>query len=89
MTNVSCPLILSCLFRIEIGPAYAKDGKQDTPRGFPKTYPILPAANAVSRALFSVDNTGKSKHLTTMFMTFGQFLDHDITLTPKAECQKK
>jgi len=80
------------IFDAIIDPAYAKDGKHDTPRGFPGTSPIVPPANAVSRALFSIErgNTENAKkHLTTLFMTFGQFLDHDITLTPHAPCGKR
>ena len=72
-------------------PAYAKDGKHDTPRGYPGTYPILPPPNAVTRELFTVEyaNTGNKKLVTTLFMTFGQFLDHDLTFTPHSSCKQK
>ena len=69
-------------------PAYADDGANDTPRGFPGTSPVLPPANAVTQQLFQVEkkNTGNDMKLTTLFMTFGQFLDHDLTETPMAKC---
>jgi len=73
---------------INLAPAYADDGTNDTPRGFPGTSPVLPPANAVTQQLFQVEkkNTGNDMKLTTLFMTFGQFLDHDVTETPMAKC---
>lgn len=50
-----------------------------------------PTAHDVSRTLFKL--TKKSvknfKGLSTLFMTFGQFLDHDLALTPHEECKNK
>lgn len=62
----------------------------DTPRGFPGTFPEVPPANKVSQALFNVEHTNKGNgHLTVMFMTFGQFLDHDLALSTHPECHDK
>ena len=73
---------------------YARDGRHDTPRGFPNTYPVLPPANKVTQTVFQTERTnpkpsGANVHLSTLFMTFGQFLDHDITFTPHASCTEK
>jgi len=86
-------LIIKILFSrisIIIAPAYADDDKHDTPRGFPGTR-VLPPVNAVSQQLFEVENenTGNSMQLTTLFMTFGQFLDHDVAETPQVPCKQK
>jgi len=78
--------IVNILF-INLAPAYAGDGASDTPRGFPGTSPVLPPANAVTQQLFlEKKNTGHNMKLTTLFMTFGQFLDHDVTETPLEKC---
>ena len=73
------------MFSFWIAPQYA-DGK-DIPRGFPGT-PNIPSAHQVSQA-FSKEkqNTGNYKDLSVLFMTFGQFLDHDIGLSPHASCK--
>lgn len=74
-----------------VDPEYASDGKFDTPRGFPNTNPVLPPPNAVTQQLFDVENqnSGSTKKITTLFMTFGQFLDHDFTETPHQSCKQK
>ena len=58
------------------------------PRGFPETKPELPTANQVSQSIFHVEleNTGNDLGLAVAFMTFGQFLDHDITEVPIVPC---
>ena len=43
----------------------------------------LPSPRAVSSAVHSVRETQKKPPLSVMVMQFGQFLDHDITLTPE------
>ena len=60
----------------------------DTPRGFPETNPVIPPANKVSLAAFSAltTNGGNSQKLSTLFMTVGQFLDHDIGISPHRTC---
>ena len=58
-----------------------EDGKE-VPRGGvnPST---LPNARSVSRAVHRPQQGEKSTNATLMLMQFGQFLDHDITLTPE------
>jgi len=62
-----------------------EDGK-DVPRGGvnPST---LPNARSVSRAVHRPQQGEKSTNATLMLMQFGQFLDHDITLTPEPEAE--
>ena len=85
-------LILLSLFKAS---GYANDGKRDTPRGFPNTYPVLPPPNQISQRLFQVERLSLNRQFaivqkpTTLYMTFGQFLDHDISFTPHATCQEK
>ncbi|XP_057310631.1 lactoperoxidase-like [Hydractinia symbiolongicarpus] len=66
---------------------YVDADNLDTPRGFPGTLPRVPTAHEVSRAVFSVqtENTQRST-LSTMFMAFGQFLDHDFGYTSHPPC---
>ncbi|XP_066927072.1 uncharacterized protein [Clytia hemisphaerica] len=71
----------------------------DTPRGFPcnpspnKKFDSrsLPTSHQVSRNLFKIttENVKNQHSLSTLYMTFGQFLDHDITLTPHESCKRK
>ena len=62
-----------------------------TPRGFPNTSPVVPTANQVSEAVFQVEatNNGNGNGLAVSFMTFGQFLDHDLTEVQMKRCQLK
>ncbi|XP_066931789.1 peroxinectin A-like [Clytia hemisphaerica] len=62
-----------------------------TPRGFPNTSPVVPTANQVSEAVFQVEttNNGNGNGLAVSFMTFGQFLDHDLTEVQMNRCQLK
>ena len=77
-------------FPFNLSAAQYEDGK-DTPRGFPKA-PLfkqtLPPPNSISESLFHVEttNTGNYRQLSVLFMTFGQFLDHDMVATPHASC---
>ena len=59
------------------------------PRGFPQTKPVLPPANLVSQSIFNVElqNNGNDNGLAVAFMTFGQFLDHDVTEVPILPCR--
>ena len=57
----------------------------------PRSAPGLPSAREVSEAMHAAAVSGTAspgplttKGLTLMVMQFGQFLDHDITLTPEA-----
>lgn len=60
------------------------------PNGFPGTK-TLPTAAQVSQAIFNVEktNNGNKHKLAVLFMTFGQFLDHDMTEVPIARCAQK
>ncbi|XP_066924530.1 lactoperoxidase-like [Clytia hemisphaerica] len=62
-----------------------------TPRGFPNTSPVVPTANQVSQAVFQVEttNNGNGNGLAVSFMSFGQFLDHDLTEVEMNRCQLK
>jgi len=64
---------------------------QEASREPARFYRQLPPVNAVSQQLFEVENenTGNSMQLTTLFMTFGQFLDHDVAETPQVPCKQK
>lgn len=67
-----------------LGAQYA--GDDDTPRGFPGT-PSIPLANQVSEELFKVEEQNKGTgDLSVMYMTMGQFLDHDMSVSPHGSC---
>ena len=62
-----------------------------TPRGFPNTSPVVPTANQVSRAAFTVEKTStpNSEGFAVSFMAFAQFVDHDITDVEMNKCNYK
>ena len=43
----------------------------------------LPSPRKISSVVHRVKETGSKPTLSVMLMQFGQFLDHDITLTPE------
>ena len=63
-----------------LDPAY--EDSVEVPRGglSPSS---LPNARAVSRAVHRTEQVVGNKGASLMVMQFGQFLDHDITLTPE------
>ncbi|XP_057290801.1 lactoperoxidase-like [Hydractinia symbiolongicarpus] len=63
-------------------PQYA-DGSLNYPRGFPGTTPVLPTAHEVARAVFRAVKPleGNIKKTSIFFMTYGQMIDHDISLS--------
>ena len=63
-----------------LDPVY-EDGVE-TPRGGLSTS-SLPNARLVSRMVHRTKNREVNKNISLMVMQFGQFLDHDITLTPE------
>ncbi|XP_057310626.1 lactoperoxidase-like [Hydractinia symbiolongicarpus] len=66
---------------------YVDSNNLDTPRGFPGTLPRVPTAHEVSRAVFRVQTINRQRStLSTMFMAFGQFLDHDFAYTSHPPC---
>lgn len=75
-------------------PEYYDERKVDLPRGFlsnSNNGKRTPPANEVCRGLFQIEreNKGNEHTLSTMYMTFGQFLDHDLTGTPHGKCDVK
>lgn len=73
-------------FHYSLGADYV-DGF-DTPRGFPGTFPIVQPANKVSEELFLVEDQNKGTgDLSVMFMTMGQFIDHDMGLSTHPDCR--
>ena len=77
------------LSSVSTGADYADKYKLDVPRGYPGVGRKLPVVNHISKTLFGVTKKmrGNKHHISTLFMTFGQFLDHDITDTPSQACQ--
>jgi Animal haem peroxidase. len=69
------------------GGLYVDRRRVDTPRGFPETTSI-PSPNTVSQAVFEAQerNQGNLIKLSTLFMTTGQFLDHDVGLSIHGPC---
>ena len=67
---------------------YVDRRKTDTPRGFPGTLPIVPPPNMVTQDIFEAktQNQGNRDKLAVIFMTIGQFLDHDIAFGDHGEC---
>ena len=97
--------IITIFFTLSINQSaaqYARDGRHDTPRGFPNSDPVLPPPNLISQQLFQLEDVPmplkslrdgekfrkKIETPTTLFMTFGQFLDHDVAVTPHASCEE-
>eukprot|EP00111_Clytia_hemisphaerica_P006574 TCONS_00019053-protein len=68
---------------------YVDQRQVDTPRGFPGTKPRVPPANKVSLAVFHAkqNDDGNRWKLSTLFMTMGQFLDHDFALVGHSKCK--
>ena len=89
LSKMKCKLSTN-LYKSSITDARYVDRRQvDTPRGFPGTSPVIPSANKVSMAAFEAieTNGGNSKKLSTLFMTVGQFLDHDFGLSLHGRCR--
>ena len=63
----------------------------DTPRGFQGTKPFVQPANKITDELFKVEHHDKETgDMSVLFMTFGQFLDHDVGLAAhNGECKLK
>ena len=83
------------IFNLFAAAFYARDGLHDTPRGYPNTDPVLPPANLVTQTVFKTETSNpkitgvNAAKLSTMFMTFGQFLDHDVAFAPHATCRER
>ncbi|XP_069139876.1 chorion peroxidase-like isoform X2 [Argopecten irradians] len=54
----------------------------DSPRTRAENGSLLPSPRLISNTLHSSSTSWKSPSFTIMYMSFGQFLDHDITSTP-------
>ena len=63
--------------------------RADTPRGFPRTKPTLPTPNEVSDVVFQPNKIQgqNTKKLAVIFMTVGQFLDHDMAFVTHGKCK--
>lgn len=83
---------------------YFDDDGIDTPIGHPSLTDSsergFPTAQEVSDTVFVIDRQdfGRSNRVSHIFMTFGQFVDHDITLIEhptakkdedKVECERR
>ena len=79
--------VFFCLLK-QTGARYVDRRQVDTPRGFPGTSPTIPSANKVSMVAFEAleTNGGNSRKLSTLFMTAGQFLDHDVGVSLHGSC---
>ncbi|OWA50686.1 Peroxidasin-like protein [Hypsibius exemplaris] len=73
----------STVFLRRLEPEYSPTPKRSSPRQSVLEAP-LPGARDVSNLLVKVE-VNPNPELTEMFMQFGQFLDHDLTSTPRAE----
>lgn len=82
-------IINSHYFHLIAGASYVDKFSIDVPKGFPHTKPKVKPANEISEKLFEVENkgSGNKKKLSSIFMTFGQFLDHDFTLVHEEKCK--
>jgi len=71
-------------FARSLEPAYADGIDGGVPRGGfnPSS---LPNPRSVSRAVHRPEQGVRSANVSLMVMQFGQFLDHDVTLTPELE----
>ena len=63
----------------------AYSDSESLPRGgfIPSTASTLPSPRKISSVLHRVTEPPKDPVVTVMLMQFGQFLDHDIDLTPE------
>ena len=69
-------------FARSLEPAYADGVDGGVPRGGFKPS-SLPNPRSVSRAVHRPGQGVRSANVSLMVMQFGQFLDHDVTLTPE------
>ena len=67
--------------------AYFDNKGLDTPIGFPGIkYPNVPTPQEVSNALIKIleEDSGNKGMVSNLHMTYGQFLVHDMDLSPNA-----
>lgn len=81
--------LFSHLLLLTISAAQYNDGV-DLPRGHHHAtdYKDLPTAHQVSTAVFKTftGQVKNDKNMSVLFMTFGQFLDHDLSVAPHESC---